>query len=356
MSQHLFKSKFDLFEALLVARSEASRLISVGVKPYLIVDDYLQCLKCFQGQLSPSLDYDNSNLQSALLKLIDPSHLCHGLVILTLHDALSHLTNLDPLSKKAVIYCVEHAQDGLPIIKFCLNSSIKFLPVGGPATGGYVYDDKICRETIEDEFIFQKIHGFCYVEPNDFVNLAQALKYTNHIPGDVVEVGVFRGSSGSFMLEYSRRADLKPKTFNFFDAWDQFKYPEATKSVDAIWANTHSTEDVSIISNRLTSRAGNNNVTVRKLNIISDNIPSTIHSVSLANIDVDLYEAVLFALFKLAPLMSIGGIMICEDAGHSPMLVGARYALEQFITSEYANKFTVVHMSSSQVFLIKYSD
>jgi hypothetical protein len=46
--------------------------------------------------------------------------------------------------------------------------------------------------------------------------------------------------------------------------------------------------------------------------------------------------------------------MICEDAGHTPGLIGARVALEEFIESGAGKKFTVMHLRSGQVFLVKH--
>jgi hypothetical protein len=51
--------------------------------------------------------------------------------------------------------------------------------------------------------------------------------------------------------------------------------------------------------------------------------------------------------------MSVGGIMICEDAGHTPALIGARLALDNFLKSEQGKFFIPVHMTSGQVFLIR---
>jgi hypothetical protein len=53
--------------------------------------------------------------------------------------------------------------------------------------------------------------------------------------------------------------------------------------------------------------------------------------------------------------MQIGGIMICEDAGHTPALVGAALALEQFLDSDLGAGFTPVHMTSGQTFLVRHS-
>ena len=266
--------------------------------------------------------------------------------------------NYDPDTTVA-IYAIQHASIGLPIAAALIEKNIKFLTAGGTRTGGFAYDDKVARQAIEMAFIVQTVQGFAkFNDPGtseDFANLCQALLYTNAIPGDVVEVGCFRGSSGTMMLEYAAQKKLKPKTFRFFDVFGGFDYPEALKSTDAFWANTHATDGQAIVAERLKGCAGANTVHVEKMNIISDEIPEGLTQISLCNLDVDLYEAVHAGLFRLAPLISVGGIMICEDAGHLPALIGARVALQDFIQSEAGKAFTPVHQESGQVFLVKHS-
>ena len=72
----------------------------------------------------------------------------------------------------------------------------------------------------------------------------------------------------------------------------------------------------------------------------------------VANIDVDIYEAVLAGLQKVAPRMAPGGVMIVEDPGHTPLLIGAGVALNQFLKSPAAAGFLPVYMQSGQTFLI----
>ncbi len=73
----------------------------------------------------------------------------------------------------------------------------------------------------------------------------------------------------------------------------------------------------------------------------------------VANIDVDLYEAVRIALFKVAPKIVRGGIMIVEDPGHTPSLIGSRVALAEFLESSEASPFLPVYMESGQTLLVK---
>jgi hypothetical protein len=93
-------------------------------------------------------------------------------------------------------------------------------------------------------------------------------------------------------------------------------------------------------------------VIVRRHNIIEQEIPADVPLIAVANIDVDLYEAVLAALHKTAPRMTSGGIIIMEDPGHTPYLVGARVALDEFLASRTAAGFLPIYMEFGQTFLV----
>jgi hypothetical protein len=48
-----------------------------------------------------------------------------------------------------------------------------------------------------------------------------------------------------------------------------------------------------------------------------------------------------------------GGILVVEDPGHTPLLIGARFALEKFLAEPVGAQFTPLAMQSGQTFLIR---
>jgi hypothetical protein len=331
----LFPRKLNYLLALTEADRDATAALARGEAPFLVVDaDFFTKL---------GAEVAISSAQTVVL----------GEAIGVLEVAVAEG------KRPFVLYAVEHAQDGLELIEWLTSRGFKYRGVGGANTGGYVYDDRIARETIEKALLEQTFAGYeKFWDPGsdqDFVNLTQALYRTRRLSGDVVEVGCFRGSSGSVMLDYAANKNLPARHFWFFDVFQGFDYDEALASSDATWANTHATEGDAIVRQRLERKAGANQVTVKKLNIITDELPGELGPIAVANIDVDLYEAVLAGLTRIGPLMQIGGIMICEDSGHTPALVGAALALEQFLDSDLGAGFTPVHMTSGQTFLVRHS-
>jgi hypothetical protein len=333
-ANRLFPDKIDRLAIIQEAHKQTQAAIGVGLKPYLVIDG------AFFAKLGLRVDIP-------------------GLQILEGDQALAALDAVDPAAS-VVLYAVEHALDGLAVARRLVERKIRFLPLGAGPVGGWVYDDPVARQVIEDAYIGQTLAGFAKFEDpgskDDFVNLTQALHTTDRIEGCVVEVGCFRGSSGAVMLDYANAKQLRPKAFHFFDVFDGFNYKEALESSDAVWAKTHRTEGEAAVRERLTAKAGIHQVTVRKMNVISDVLPADVGPVALLNLDVDLYEAVAAGLKRFAPLIVRGGILICEDAGHTPGLIGARLALQEFLESKRGAAFTPVHMPSGQAFLIKHAD
>lgn len=44
--------------------------------------------------------------------------------------------------------------------------------------------------------------------------------------------------------------------------------------------------------------------------------------------------------------------MLCEDYGHTPLLFGAHYAVDEFL-EEYGNYYHAIYMKSGQYMLIR---
>ena len=78
-------------------------------------------------------------------------------------------------------------------------------------------------------------------------------------------------------------------------------------------------------------------------------MPADITKIALANIDVDMYDATLAGLRKVAPLIEPRGIIICEDPASTPGLYGAFVAMEEFLASEVGKEIRA-RLSEDAVF------
>lgn len=257
----------------------------------------------------------------------------------------------------AFVYaCSEHHTGGR-FVRCLIDRKGTFIPAWTFGPAKYIDHNRIAHRVLERQWQSQNNEGFAKWDsgPGDFINLCQAMEITRHVAGAFLEIGCFRGSSGSVVLDYMNESGIH-RDAHFFDVFDGFVYESALASADAIWANSHATEGVETVRARLKGHERVDrglNVFVTRHNIVEDDLPAELSRIAVANIDVDLYEAVRAALIKVAPRITSGGVMVVEDPGHTPALVGARVALDEFLTTPAAATFTPIHMESGQTFLIR---
>jgi len=191
-----------------------------------------------------------------------------------------------------------------------------------------------------------------HLDPTIHENLCEALELTRSLEGDVVEIGTYKGGSALTMLNYLNEIECQKMVW-IFDTFEGFDYEVAEKSSDVIWKGTHqllgAEETMAFVSETLNS--ANTPYKMIRANICVDELPIEIRSISVANIDVDMYEATRDAFRKVAPLIVSGGIIISEDSTSTPGLYGAFVAMHEFLATEIGSRFTTLH-KGSQYFLI----
>jgi hypothetical protein len=184
----------------------------------------------------------------------------------------------------------------------------------------------------------------------DFENILQALEVTRHLPGDYVEIGVYKGTSAHAALHYMAEAGIQRRVY-LLDVYEGFTYSEAGQSADAVWQGTHQDVQMDRVAKLLSGFRVPHELV--KSNVITDDLPAEIEQIAVCNVDVDLYEAVAAALRRVAPYIPVGGIIIAEDQGHTPLLLGGYMAVVEFLESEAGLRFVPVHLSSGQMYLIR---
>lgn len=269
-------------------------------------------------------------------------------------DEIDALDDTDVL-----IYACSQDDLGMPFVARLHRQGRKYYPVWNPRPGGYAFANTVARETLEQEFRFQQEHGYGKWDfgYGDFVNLIQAVEMTRQPRGCYLEVGCYRGSSAGVVLRYLAARQYPMNAF-FLDVFEGFTYPEARHSPDATWFGTHQTDGLPQVRQRLQSYAAlcpALHIEVLRNNVITDRLPRAVvkQGIALANLDVDMHEAVYAGLNRLAPCMLRDGIIVVEDAGHTPLLIGARYALQQFLEGPQGGQFMHLVLESGQSFLIK---
>lgn len=259
-----------------------------------------------------------------------------------------------------IVVATLHHDLAEPFIRRAHAQHIPYISVQDSEPKGYLASNSLALRALKMEHALQVEQGWDKWDygPGDFINLIQLLERTRNLPGSVMEIGTFMGSSAGVMLRYMSGAGIS-KRVDLIDVFDGFVYEEALSSPDAHWAGTHQTDGVARVARRLAQSRFPDMPMVdfhlHRLNIVTQDLPPHVvrSGLSLVNLDVDLYEAVGAGIAKVHPHLVPGGVLVVEDAGHTPLLSGARLALSEFLASQEAENFQAIEMESGQVLLIK---
>ena len=247
--------------------------------------------------------------------------------------------------------------DALPELRKIAKHGGQFVPHFECTKTNYRFVNRLAYESLKKRWALGDGLGPLSV-PIIHENLCEALELTKDVEGDFVEIGVFRGGSAVTAMNYIRQLNIvegiPARKAWLLDTFDGFNYPEATKSADIFWAGTHRLSGPEAMKKQIGDLVSNIGVPFELVesNICSSELPPGIGKISVANIDVDMYEAVLAALHKCADRMADGGIMICEDAASTPALYGAFLAMEEFLGSSSGKRFLRL-FKQGQYFLLK---
>ena len=270
--------------------------------------------------------------------------------------------SLEAFQSHVVVVATFHHDLVEPFIEKAHANGIRYLSVYDSVPKGYLASNALAIKALESEFQLQSSQGWDKWDygPGDFVNLIQFIERTRHLSGSILEIGTYMGSSAGVMLRYLSGAGIK-KRLDLIDVFDGFNYADALTSSDAHWAGTHTTDGMEPVASRLLQSrfpdAPKPDFKLHRLNIVTDDLPSSIveGGLCLVNLDVDLYEAVQAGIEKVHHHLVPGGVLVVEDAGHTPLLTGARVALSEFLATPAAQRFTAIEMESGQVLLVRLS-
>ncbi len=227
--------------------------------------------------------------------------------------------------------------DVLPILKKLKKYGGQYISHFNASKTDYRFVNRLAYNALRKTWA--KSSRISHLIPIVHENICEALELTKNIKGDYVEIGVFRGGSALTALNYLKELN-RPRKVWLLDTFDGFNYQEARDSQDIFFAETHTIfgiEETKKYVSETLQDAGNFKLV--ESNICSDELPGEIKEISVANIDVDMYEATASAIKKCAPKMAIGGIMICEDPASTPLLYGAYLAMNEFLESPMGKHF-----------------
>jgi hypothetical protein len=217
----------------------------------------------------------------------------------------------------------------------------------------YRFVNKNCMNAIKNTFNQKnKISGSYLSTLNTHENICEAIELTKKVEGDYVEIGVFEGGSALTALSYLKQVNLRRKVY-LLDTFEGFNYEDSENSPDIKWHGSHFIDKADKTKKLLVENLKDfDNYQLITSNICKDDLPEEIKKISLAHIDVDLYEATLQSLKKVSKKLSKNGIIMCEDPVYTPLLYGALYAMEEFLKSNEGKGFIKI-FKKNHYFLLK---
>ena len=276
-----------------------------------------------------------------------------GKIVCTLDNLLK--INLPEYTR--LIWATERVDGGANIVRLFYKNKkeVKVLRNTGPAR--VWMHDEIKELVLQKESVLQikeRIQNFSHGIGSDYGDILQFIDNTINIDGDIVEIGCYMGSGSCVITSYLKEKNIK-KRFVIYDTFGGFNYEEAKTSQDNNWAGSHVTDGRLEVEKRIRKRIKNSNIKIEviKKNIIEKDSLKEINKICFAIIDVDLYEAVYSALHHVHKKLSINGIIAVEDAGHTPMLLGAKLALEDFLNDLELETYLKIQMESGLYLLFR---
>ncbi len=170
--------------------------------------------------------------------------------------------------------------------------------------------------------------------------LCSVVQRTNKIPGDIVEIGVYKGATAKLICLYKSNKQL-----HLFDTFEGL--PEAGKY------------DSGINHVFIKGMAKSSYSEVRKFLNCFDNIqfykgffPNTVEPIknkkfSFVHIDVDLYQSTKDCIEFFYPRMSIGGIILIHDYNY---VDGVSKAIDEFMKDK---QNPIIGLPDSQCMIMK---
>ena len=228
---------------------------------------------------------------------------------------ISMLTSLENLElnqiKKSFFFIVFSSDDNaLPHLKKIIDNKGFFSSVDiqdkklnydySNATS-YRFVNSNCMKAVQNTFNQKTfISGEYLASLQTHENICEGIELTKNVDGDYVEIGVFEGGSALTALNYLKLINSKKKVF-LLDTFEGFNYEESKYSSDVIWHESHFVDEEKKTKQLLNVMLNEfDNYKLVTNNICKDDLPSEINKISLANIDVDLYEATLHSLKKIS--------------------------------------------------------
>lgn len=194
----------------------------------------------------------------------------------------------------------------------------------------------------EEKEIYGAIAPYTMTSIERVISVIQATKYIveNHIEGDIVECGVWRGGSMMAVAQVLKRiGDTKRKLYLYdtfagmsppteqdkqYDNVSAGKLLEESQVNTGVWCYADKQD---VMRNLLSTGYPEENILLVE-GKVEDTIPGTLPAkIALLRLDTDWYESTRHELTHLYPRLTKNGVLIIDDYGHWQ---GAKKAVDEY--------------------------
>lgn len=194
--------------------------------------------------------------------------------------------------------------------------------------------------------ILESISGYTLVDIYRCYELWSIVEQTGAIPGDLLEVGVWRGGTGALMARRLKDLDVQKKIY----LCDTFSGVVLAGEHDSHYTGgEHADSSIDIVSN-LCDRLDIDNYEIIK-GVFPDESAQALedNSFSLVHIDVDVYEGAKRIVEWSWDRLNVGGVIIFDDYGF-PTCDGVTRLVNELRDMEGA---IMIHNLNGHAILIK---
>jgi len=163
----------------------------------------------------------------------------------------------------------------------------------------------------------------------------------NHIPGDCVETGVWRGGATILMRAILKVYGDTSRKIWAVDSFEGLPHPDLLNYPEDSWYDFSEMSQLVVSLNQVQDNFRKygllDSQVVFLKGLFKNTLPNMpVEQISLLRLDGDYYESTIQALRSLYPKLSIGGYLIIDDYGWVPPCKKAveDYRIEQSISDE----------------------
>ncbi|MFZ2152019.1 MAG: TylF/MycF/NovP-related O-methyltransferase [Minisyncoccia bacterium] len=171
----------------------------------------------------------------------------------------------------------------------------------------------------------------------------QVVKKTEKIPGDIAEVGVYKGASAKLMAETTR------KTIHLFDTFEGL--PDLVEQDNL--GQFRKGDCLALFDETKNYLEGYSNIHFYKGIFPATSGPIQDKKFSFVHLDVDLYKPTLDSLIFFYPRLSPGGVIISHDYRDTPEFhnSGVKKAFDEFFSDK--PEIVIEFLEGTQCLVVK---